>query len=56
MDRSKFDWTDERVARALAMRDSGKSARDIGEFFGISRCAVLGKFHRLKLAELEALR
>jgi hypothetical protein len=46
---SKFDWTDDRIKRALQMRDAGYSARDIGELFGITRCAVLGKFHRLKL-------
>ncbi len=53
MARREFDWTDERVKRALKMRDAGFSASAIGEALGITRCAVLGKFHRLKLAAQE---
>jgi GcrA cell cycle regulator len=53
MARDEFDWTDARVKRALKLRDEGLSARDMGEALGVSRNAVIGKFHRLKLAGQE---
>lgn len=44
---SDFVWTDARVNRLRALAAAGKSATEIGEAFGISRNAVLGKGSRL---------
>ena len=44
-------WTDERVAKLTEMWAEGKSASQIAkELGGITRNAVIGKVHRLKLA------
>lgn len=43
-------WTDERAERLRVMWVAGKSAGDIATAMGISRNAVIGKVHRLKLA------
>jgi GcrA cell cycle regulator len=47
-------WTDERVARLKARWSQGVSARQIARELGggLSRSAVLGKIHRLEIAEL----
>ena len=37
---------DERLEKILAMREAGKSAREIGAEVGLTRDAVLGKIHR----------
>ena len=46
------DWTDERVALLTRCWAQGASARSIAEELGsgVSRSAVLGKIHRLKLS------
>ena len=46
-------WTDERILTALDMRDGdGKSASEIGGYFGVSKNAILGLLHRMNKAEL----
>ncbi len=49
-------WTDERVGQLRTMWGEGKSATEIAIHFGtVSRNAVLGKVHRLKLAERDTV-
>ena len=44
-------WTDERVSKLKELWSQGKTASEIGVALGgISRNAVIGKVHRLKLA------
>jgi len=44
-------WTEERVARLRELWTQGKTASEIGTALGgISRNAVIGKVHRLKLS------
>jgi GcrA cell cycle regulator len=44
-------WTDERVSRLKELWSQGKTASEIGVALGgISRNAVIGKVHRLKLS------
>lgn len=43
-------WTDERVAELARLWDSGQSASAIGRILGVSKNAVVGKAHRLRLS------
>lgn len=43
-------WTDERCDKLRKLWSQGMSASLIGAELGVSRCAVIGKVHRLKLA------
>ena len=54
----RFDWSEERVALLRQRWAEGLSASAIAkEFgFGVSRCAVLGKVHRLKLVQPKSKR
>lgn len=45
----RFLWTEERVLELTALWAGTMSATEIGAAFGISRCSVLGKVHRLNL-------
>lgn len=42
-------WHEARVSKLRELWSEGLSASEIGEKLGVSRCAVLGKAHRLKL-------
>ncbi len=42
-------WTDERISDLIRLWDSGHSASHIGKVLGVSKNAVIGKAHRLKL-------
>lgn len=50
-----FAWTPERNAELQEYVSSGLAASMIGEKFGISRSAVIGKCHRMKL-QLQGIR
>lgn len=43
-------WTDERVADLSRLWEAGYSASAIGRILGVSKNAVVGKAHRLRLA------
>jgi GcrA cell cycle regulator len=45
-----FDWTDEAIARLMALWGVGFSASECGKRLGVSRNAVIGKVHRLGLS------
>jgi hypothetical protein len=45
-----MNWTDENVAILKTMWADGATYSEIGARFGISRCAISGKVHRLGLA------
>jgi GcrA cell cycle regulator len=47
-------WTEARLARLAEMWGAGMSASAIGEALSVSRSAVLGKLHRLKLLKTRA--
>jgi len=51
----RLDWTDERIALLARRRAEGASAETIARELepGVSRCAVLGKIHRLGLPKPE---
>lgn len=49
----KDDWTDERITKLEAMWADGDSASIIGAELGITRSAVIGKIHRLRLPKRE---
>jgi GcrA cell cycle regulator len=51
----RFDWSEEHVALLRQRWAEGVSAGNIAQELGpeVSRCAVLGKVHRLKLAQPE---
>ena len=51
----RFDWSEERIALLRQRWAEGVSAGNIAQELGpeVSRCAVLGKVHRLKLAQPE---
>ncbi len=51
--RTRFDWNAERIALLRQRWAEGASASAIGRALGVSRCAILGKVHRLKLAQPE---
>lgn len=42
-------WTDERIAELMKLWQQGLSAAEIGRELGVSKNAVVGKAHRLKL-------
>lgn len=44
-------WADYRVAELERMWLAGRTGSEIAAELGITRCAVLGKIHRLELAE-----
>ena len=43
-------WTDERIAELSKLWDTGYSASAIGKMLGVSKNAVVGKAHRMRLA------
>jgi len=43
-------WTDERISELSRLWDSGYSASAIGRMLGVSKNAVVGKAHRMRLA------
>ncbi len=43
-------WTDERITELKRLWDAGHSASHIGKALGVSKNAVIGKSHRLKLS------
>jgi len=44
-----MSWTDERIDELTRLWQAGHSASDIGKRMGVSKNAVVGKAHRLKL-------
>jgi GcrA cell cycle regulator len=44
-----FDWNDETIGRLMALWTEGHSTAEIGRRLGVSKNAVVGKSHRLKL-------
>jgi GcrA cell cycle regulator len=42
-------WTDERISDLVRLWDAGHTASHIGKAIGVSKNAVIGKAHRLKL-------
>jgi GcrA cell cycle regulator len=42
-------WTEERIAELIRLWEAGHSASHIGKVLGVSKNAVIGKAHRLKL-------
>ena len=52
---SRLDWSEERIALLKRRWAEGLSASTIARELGpgVSRCAVLGKVHRLKLVQPE---
>jgi len=44
-----MSWTDERVAELTRLWETGYSASAIGRLLGVSKNAVVGKAHRLRL-------
>jgi GcrA cell cycle regulator len=44
-----FDWNDETIGRLRALWAEGHSTAEIGRRLGVSKNAVVGKSHRLKL-------
>lgn len=45
-----MSWTPERIEELKRLWDAGHSASEIGKQLGVSKNAVVGKAHRLKLA------
>lgn len=45
-----MDWTDERISELTRLWNDGLSTAEIGKMLGISKNAVVGKAHRLRLA------
>ena len=45
-----MSWTEERIQTLTALWEEGLSASEIGKALGVSKNAVVGKAHRLKLA------
>ncbi len=43
-------WTDERISELARLWESGHSASAIGRILGVSKNAVVGKAHRMRLA------
>ncbi len=46
---ASFDWTPDMIARLRALWDEGHATAEIGRRMGISKNAVVGKAHRLRL-------
>lgn len=53
LDTAKFDWNDDAIALLSKLWGEGKSASECAALLGggVSRSAVIGKVHRLKLAK-----
>jgi GcrA cell cycle regulator len=49
MAQTDFDWTDSAIARLRELWDEGHSTAEIGRRMGISKNAIVGKSHRLRL-------
>ena len=47
-------WTDERLEKLRKLWDKGLSISQIGEELGVTRNAVAGKAHRLKLPKRQS--
>lgn len=47
--RTDFDWNDDTIGRLRALWAEGLSTAEIGRRIGVSKNAVVGKSHRLKL-------
>ncbi len=47
-------WTDERLEKLIKLWDKGLSISQIGEELGVTRNAVAGKAHRLKLPKRQS--
>ena len=47
-------WTEERLDKLKKLWDSGLSISQIGEQLGVTRNAVAGKAHRLKLPKRQS--
>lgn len=45
----RMTWTDERVAELSKLWETGYSASAIGKMLGVSKNAVVGKAHRMRL-------
>ena len=45
-----MDWTEERITELTRLWNDGLSTAEIGKLLGISKNAVVGKAHRLRLA------
>jgi len=45
-----MDWTEERISELTRLWNDGLSTAEIGKLLGISKNAVVGKAHRLRLA------
>ena len=45
-----MEWTDERISELTKLWNEGLSTAEIGKMLGISKNAVVGKAHRLRLA------
>lgn len=45
-----MSWTEERIVDLTRLWEAGHSASEIGESLGVSKNAVIGKAHRLKLS------
>jgi len=45
-----MDWTQERISELTRLWNDGLSTAEIGKMLGISKNAVVGKAHRLRLA------
>jgi GcrA cell cycle regulator len=50
----KDSWPDERVVRLRVLWEAGRTAEEIAAELGISRSAVMGKIHRLRLQAASA--
>ena len=48
-------WTEERINTLIILHNQGQSAAQIGASLGLTRNAVLGKLHRLRLSGNTAL-
>ncbi len=44
-----MSWTEERIEELTRLWEAGRSASQIGQVLGMSKNAVIGKAHRLKL-------
>jgi len=49
-----MSWTDARIAQLVQLWSEGVSASGVAETLGVSRSAVLGKLHRLRLLRSRA--
>ncbi|MFM8680306.1 MAG: GcrA family cell cycle regulator [Alphaproteobacteria bacterium] len=45
-----MDWTEDRISELTKLWNEGLSTAEIGKLLGISKNAVVGKAHRLRLA------